>query len=76
MAGKPIGAVFNFSCHPATMLNDKYLSPDFIGIARKYIEEEIEGTPAMFIQGFCGDIHCYYMFCKPQQAKLTGARAG
>ena len=74
--GNPIGAIFNFNCHPATMIGDKYLSSDFVGTAREYIQEEIGGAPAMFVQGFCGDVHCYYMFCKPEQAKLTGTRLG
>ncbi|MBE9546744.1 MAG: hypothetical protein IMF10_04500 [Proteobacteria bacterium] len=58
------------------MINDKYLSSDYIGTAREYIEEEIGGVPAMFIQGFCGNIHNYYMFGKPHHARITGSRFG
>jgi hypothetical protein len=74
--GNPIGAIFNFNCHPATMLNDKYCSPDYVGTARALIEEEFNGAPAMFVQGFCGDIHNYYMFTTPDQAKVLGTRLG
>ncbi|MBN2457002.1 MAG: hypothetical protein JXB29_10805 [Sedimentisphaerales bacterium] len=74
--GKPIGTIFNFCSHPATMINDKYLSSDFVGTAREFIEDETGGAPAMFIQGFCGDVNCYFIFGKPEQAKTTGARLG
>ena len=73
--GAPIGTVFNYGCHPATMINDKYLSPDYVGTARRIIEEET-GGPAMFVQGFCGNIHNYFMFGKPKHARITGSRLG
>ncbi len=74
--GKPIGVIFNFCAHPATMINDALISPDFVGTARQYIEEASGGAPAMFCQGFCGDVNCYHMFLKPEQARRTGARLG
>jgi neutral ceramidase len=74
--GNPLGAIFNFCCHPAVLIADKYVSPDYVGTARQYVEDEIGGAPAMFIQGFCGDVHCHYMFGTPQQAKELGARLG
>ena len=73
--GNAIGAIFNFGCHPATMVNDKYVSPDYVGTARRIIQEEI-GAPAMFVQGFCGNVHNYYMFTGPDQATLLGGRLG
>lgn len=75
-AGKPLGAIFNFCSHPATMINDKYISPDWVGTARNVIEKAIDGAPAMFVQGFCGDVNCHHIFGTPEQAKATGTRLG
>ena len=74
--GKPLGVIFNFGCHPAVMINDKYVSSDYPGTARQCIEEAIDGAPAMFVQGFCGDVHCRHMFGTPAQAKRLGQRLG
>ena len=74
--GKALGAIFNFTCHPATMIMDEWVSPDYVGTARQHIEDSIGGAPAMFVQGFCGDIHNRHMFGTPQQARRTGARLG
>ncbi len=74
--GRPIGLLFNFCCHPATLLSNEYLSPDYVGTARKCLEQSIGGAPAMFTQGFCGNVHNYYMFCGPPQAKMLGERLG
>lgn len=75
-AGATIGAIFNFCAHPATMINDRMISPDWVGTARAIIEEQLGGAPAMFCQGFCGDVNCYHIFGTPQQARRTGARLG
>ncbi len=74
--GKPMGAIFNFCSHPATMINDKIISPDWVGTAREYVEEAIGGVPAMFVQGFCGDVNCHHIFGTPEQAKKNGTRLG
>ena len=50
--GKPLGVIFNFCAHPATMIGDKYISPDWVGTARQYVEEAVGGAPALFAQGF------------------------
>ncbi|MDP6450693.1 MAG: hypothetical protein QF773_07745 [Lentisphaeria bacterium] len=75
-AGKPLAALFNFGAHPATMINDKYISPDWVGSARSEIEAALDGVPAMFVQGFCGDVNCYHIFGTPAQAKATGMQLG
>ncbi len=75
-SGKTIGAIFNFCSHPATMINDRFISPDWVGTARQHVEEAIDGAPAMFVQGFCGDVNCNHMFGTPQQAKESGRRLG
>jgi len=74
--GKPLGAIFNFCSHPATMVNDRMISPDWVGTARAHIEEALGGAPAMYVQGFCGDVNCHGIFGTPAQAKRTGARLG
>jgi len=71
-----LGAIFNFGCHPATMIDDCYVSPDWVGTARQYVQDAIGGAPAMFVQGFLGDVLCYHIFGGPAQAKQTGARLG
>ncbi|MAE59866.1 MAG: hypothetical protein CMJ49_00765 [Planctomycetaceae bacterium] len=70
--GKPLGALFNFCCHPATMINDKYISPDWVGTARQHIEATINHAPTMFVQGMCGDVNCYHIFGTPDQAGQSG----
>lgn len=72
--GRPLGTIFSIACHPATILDNTMVSPDYVGTARARIEESSDGAPAMFIQGFCGDVHNYYMFCGPAQARLLGNR--
>jgi len=74
--GNVLGAVFNFCSHPATMINDKYISPDWVGSARSEIETALDGAPAMFVQGFCGDVNCHHIFGTPAQAKASGERLG
>ena len=74
--GNIIGVIFNFGCRAGTLLNDKYISPDWPGTARQVVEESIGGKPAMFVQGFCADVNCYYFFGTPEQAKITGRRVG
>ena len=74
--GNPIGAIFNFGSHPATMINDTMISPDWVGTARQYVEEAVGGASAMFVQGFLGDVCCYHIFGTPAHAKQTGARLG
>ena len=74
--GETIGVIFNFGCRVATLLNDKYISPDWPGTARQVVEQSLGGKPAMFVQGFCADVNCYYFFGTPEQAKITGRRVG
>ena len=74
--GKPIGLVFNFCCHPAVLIRNDHCSPDWVGSARHRIEEAIDGAPAMFVQGFCGDVHPRHMFGTCEQAAMLGRRLG
>ena len=74
--GRPLGAIFNFCAHPATMVNAKWVSPDWVGSARGEIETALDGAPAMFVQGLCGDVNCHHIFGMPAQARATGMRLG
>jgi hypothetical protein len=58
------------------MINDKYVSPDWVGTARAEIEGAIGSAPAMYVQGFCGDVNCHHIFGTPAQARSTGTRLG
>jgi len=72
--GEPVATVFNFACHPAVLLDNTHVSSDYVGTARSRIEAMSGGAPAMFVQGFCGNVHPYFMFCGPAQARLLGDR--
>ena len=76
LQGKPLGAVFNFCSHPAVLIMQENVSPDWVGAARQCIEDAIDGAPAMFVQGFCGDVHPRHMFGTPAQADRLGKRLG
>ena len=74
--GNVLGGIFNFCAHPATMINEKWVSPDWVGSARRCIEEALGGAPMMFCQGMCGDVNCHHIFGTPEQARRTGTRLG
>ena len=74
--GHPLGAIFNFCCHPAVMIMQEHVSPDWVGAARQCIEDALDGAPVMFIQGFCGDVHPRHMFGTPEQADQLSERLG
>ncbi|MAE64742.1 MAG: hypothetical protein CMJ18_10790 [Phycisphaeraceae bacterium] len=74
--GHPMGAIFNHGCHPAVLIMCHYCSPDWVGTARTHVEAAIAGAPAMFVQGFCGDVHPRHMFGTPAQARRLGDRLG
>ncbi len=74
--GNALGAIFNFCSHPATMIDGDVVSPDWVGTARNHVEDAIGGAPAMFVQGFCGDVNCHHIFGTPALAKRSGDRLG
>ena len=76
MDGKTLGVIFNFCSHPAVLIMQPRVSPDWVGAARQTIEDAIDGAPAMFVQGFCGDVHPRHMFGTTEQADLLGTRLG
>lgn len=74
--GNVLGGIFNFCSHPATMINARWVSPDWVGSARRCIEDALGGAPMMFCQGMCGDVNCHHIFGTPAQARRTGTRLG
>ncbi len=54
---QPIALLFGASCHPTTMRFNNYLiSAEFPGVARRILEKNLEGAPALFLQGTAGDV--------------------
>jgi hypothetical protein len=54
--GKIIATIANYACHPTTLAWDNLaISPDYIGMARKLVEEET-GAPMLFLQGASGEL--------------------
>ncbi len=55
--GKPLSLIFGAACHPTTMRYDNYLiSAEYPGVARQILEKDLEGAPALFLQGMAGDV--------------------
>lgn len=57
MDGSALGAIFNYAAHP-TVLGDSNMefSADYVGYARKYIEETTGAETAVFFNGAQADI--------------------
>jgi neutral ceramidase len=59
-AGKTRAVLVNFACHPSVLGPDNYqYSADYPGAMKHYIESQIPGATALFIQGGAGDINPY-----------------
>jgi neutral ceramidase len=58
--GRLMGVLFRASCHNTTFgSKDNQISGDFAGNAQSFIERELPGATAMFMQGFAGDTNPY-----------------
>lgn len=54
--GKPYAVLVNFQCHGIVLTyENKLISPDWVGMTRKTIEQAMPGTTALFFQGAAGD---------------------
>ncbi len=57
LENKPVVTLFNYACHPVTLGYENFaVSPDFIGEARRVIEDNWGGT-ALYLNGAAGDIN-------------------
>lgn len=55
-AGRVLGTIVNYACHPTTLAwQNTLISPDYIGSMRQLIETATK-APCLFIQGASGDI--------------------
>ena len=61
-------AIVNFSTHP-DVVSGEYISADWPGFTRKYVEEDIPGVSALFFTGCQGDSN-HYDYFKPKTARL------
>jgi hypothetical protein len=53
--GKPYAILANFQCHGTVLAyENKYLSPDWIGMTRKVVEQALPGATCLFFQGAAG----------------------
>ncbi len=58
--GETKAVLVNYACHPTILGPDNYAySADYPGAMKKYIELQIPGATALFIQGAAGDINPY-----------------
>lgn len=63
-------AIVNFSTHP-DVVGGEYISADWPGFTRKYVEEDLSGVSAIFFTGCQGDSN-HYDFFKPKAERLKG----
>ena len=54
--GNPLAVMVNFQCHGTTLtFENKYISPDWIGMVRKTVEQALPGATALYFQGAAGN---------------------
>ena len=63
-------AIINFSTHP-DVVGGEYISADWPGFTRRYVEEDISGVSTLFFTGCQGDSN-HYDFFKPKSERLKG----
>jgi len=54
--GKPFAVIVNFQCHGTTLAwENKVISPDWVGMVRKVVEQALPGSKCLFFQGAAGN---------------------
>jgi neutral ceramidase len=54
--GDPLAVVANFQCHGTTLAyENKYISPDWVGMVRKVVENAMPGATCLYFQGAAGN---------------------
>jgi neutral/alkaline ceramidase-like enzyme len=54
--GKPLAVIANFQCHGTVMAwENKLITPDWIGMTRKVVEDSLPGAKCLFFQGAAGN---------------------
>jgi hypothetical protein len=76
--GQSLAVLYNFAVHPIQGVPNGGNTADIIGFASKVIEDNIEGTMALFLQGCGGDINpvSYKGTETPPNAEPLGNRLG
>ena len=72
--GRPFAAVVNYQAHPVILmsLGAADLSRDFPGQVTDFIEKELPGTTALYLQGSCGDVNFEPRFNNPTECHKPG----
>jgi hypothetical protein len=56
-AGRVLGTIVNYACHPTTLAWDnRLISPDYVGAMREVVESDTRGAPCLFMQGASGEL--------------------
>lgn len=55
--GAVLATVVNYACHPTTLaLDNRLVSPDYVGAMREVVEGATGGAPCLFLQGASGEL--------------------
>ena len=54
--GKPLAAIWHYTCHPTAVVPIDVISADYPGAVRATLRQRFGEIPCVFAQGFCGDI--------------------
>ncbi len=55
-AGKPLAVLANFQCHGTVLAyENKFLSPDWVGMMRRTVEDAFPGALCLYFQGAAGN---------------------
>jgi len=54
--GKPLAAIWHYTCHPTAVVPIDVISADYPGAVRAMLRQRFGEIPCVFAQGFCGDI--------------------
>jgi hypothetical protein len=67
VAGKPIWAIWRWTCHATSFYDENQVSADFPGQVRKRIRSELgdESLPVVYLPGFAGDHRSNVRISKP-----------
>jgi hypothetical protein len=76
--GRVLAVLYNFACHPIQGVPNKGNTADIVGFASKVIEENLDDTLALFVQGCGGDINpvFYKDVDHPRSAEPLGNMLG
>lgn len=75
-ADERLAVLFSHACHPVVLgAENCELSADFVGVAARHIEEQTN-SPALFVNGACGDINPRYVNGDTDAVEVLGAELG